>query len=300
MAIIYIEIKNMQVINANLSSSYLSADLSQNAYLGFSHNLARYLDRLIPIKPNFFGNLGQDSKVTLGHEKAFAILKNVEFNQGHASFVGHLNESNHKSLNIPMNPPEIKGTIKQTLVMKLNIRDDADHENLIQWTRDFLYFNRFSGGDIINPDHLQINISKESQTAELIQSLQSEKGWYVQDATARLVDKAQQSDFTVAFCDFLSTFKLIEKSKEGKPDITRHKKNHKGWFYASLSGYQLLEAPKQRQGSRFNYPHAFSEPIIGLHELVYFRSSDIKMDVIENLFWYSQFENNCYYLTQGN
>jgi len=293
METLYIVIKNMQVINANFSSSYLSADLSQNAYLGFGHHLARYLDEHIPNEEDDFGN---SDTVQLGHEKAFAILKHLEFNQGHASFVGHLNDKNHKALNIPMNPPEIKGTLKQTVVIQLSIRDYGDYVQLSKWVKKFLLFNRFSGGDIQNPHRLTVDIVNDLK--ELSENLKWEKGWVAQDATEALIKRAQETDYSEAFCDFLATFKKtgkIEKTARGKDNNIRYQKNHKGWFYASLAGYQLLELPKTRQGARFNHPHAFAEPIIGLHILRYFST-----DMIQSVFWYSLFENNCYLLKQGH
>jgi CRISPR type I-F-associated protein Csy2 len=287
MAFFYIVIKNMMVINANLSSSYFSADLSQNAYLGFTHHLARFLDEQMPNKKNILGKI---KTIPLGKEKCFAILKQFEFNQGHASFVGHLNDKNHKALNIPMNPPEIKGTLKQTLVMQLQ----TGHNNpkkIAQWVREFLLFQRFAGGDIQSADRLSIDILQGDEV--LSDALQWERGWVVKDATAQLVEKAQQSDYSSAFCDFLSTFKQIQKGNSKKDDKTTYHRHHKGWFYASLAGYQLLQAPIQRQGARYGHPHAFAEPIIGLHQLEYF-----KKNAIQSLFWRSTFSNNTYYFKQ--
>ena len=295
MATIYIVIKDMTVINANLSSSYFSADLSQNAYLGFAHHLARFLDDKIPDEEDEFG----DSPVArLGKEKCFAIIKHLEFNQGYASYVGHLNDNNHKALNIPMNPPEIKGTIKQTVVIQLQVRDQPKKQQLRDWVRKFLLLNRFSGGDIQHKDDFQIEIEIAEDNEALESALQWEKGWVVKDATQQLVDKAKQTDYSHAFCDFLSLFKMTEKSKTKKEDKIRYERHHKGWFYASLAGYQLLESlelSKKRQGARYGHKHAYAEPIIGLHKLEYF-----DRNTIQPLFWYGEFKNNVYHLKQGN
>lgn len=277
----------MTVINANLSSSYFTADLSQNAYLGFAHHLARFLDEKIPDEEDEFGDM---PIADLGKERCFAIIKHLEFNQGHASYVGHLNDNNHKALNIPMNPPEIKGTLKQTMVIQLQVRDHP--KQLKDWVREFLLFNRFSGGDIQYADYLQIEIAKDN---EMLQStLQWEKGWVVKDATQQLVDKAKQTDYSTAFCDFLSTFRITKKGKTKKEDKITHQRNHKGWFYASLAGYQLLEAPKERDGARYGHQHAYAEPIVGLHRLEYFNRN-----TIQPLFWHAEFKNNIYHLKQG-
>jgi hypothetical protein len=259
--------------------------------LGFSHNLARYLDDKIPKKSdNPFSPI---EIASLGNEKAFAILKQLEFNQGHASFAGHLNDNNHQALNIPMNPPEIKGSLKQTVVMQLLVRDNyEDLQQLSEWIKQFLYFHRFSGGDIQDPTFLEITILESDVALE--QSLQREKGWVVKDATALLLEEAQKSDYSAAFCDFLSTFKTIEKGQQKKDDKTHYQRHHKGWFYASLAGYQLLEAPKSRQGARYGHPHAFAEPIIGLHQLDYFRHQSP-----QTLFWSGELKNNTYHLKQG-
>jgi CRISPR type I-F-associated protein Csy2 len=285
---LYIVIKDMTVINANLSSSYFSADLSQNAYLGFAHHLARFLDEKIPNKKNI---MGKYTKAQLGKEKCFAIIKHLEFNQGHASYAGHLNDNNHKALNIPMNPPEIKGTLKQTVVIQLQVRDQP--KQLHDWMREFLLFNRFSGGDIQYADYLNIEILKGDE--KLKNALQWEKGWVAKDATQSLVDKAKQTDYSTAFCDFLSLFKITEKGKTKKEDKIRYERHHKGWFYASLAGYQLLESPKKRHGARYGHDHAYAEPIIGLHTLEYFDRNSI-----QPLFWYGEFKNHVYHLKQGN
>lgn len=297
---IYIVIKDMTVINANLSSSYLTADLSQNAYLGFSHQLARYFDERIPHEEDDFGEINE---VQLGHEKAFAILKHLEFNHGHASFAGHLNDSNHQALNIPMNPPEIKGTLKQTLVIQLSIREN--HVQLKDWLQQFLLFHRFAGGDIQHPHYLTLDIINNDDA--LKKSLAYEKGWVVKDATDQLVEKAKQSDYSSAFCNFLSTFKQIETSEQNqknqkgkKEEKITHYKKHKGWFYASLGGYQLLESAKERHGARFGYAHAFAEPIITVHQLVYFRKDMLSSALLSSLFWSSDFNPPIYRLKQGH
>jgi len=282
---IYIVIKNMSVININLSSSYLSVDLSQNAYLGFAHNLARTLAANIPEKKSL-GKIIKNAE--LGKEQVFSIIKHLEFYSGHTSYVGHLNDNNHQKLNIPMNPPEIKGTIKQTLVIKLFISDND--ENIKKKAKQFLLFNRYSAGDIQHTEKLEIEIIKSN--ADLEKSLQWERGWVVKDATQSLVEEAKQSDYSTAFCNFISTFKEVKK---GKKDKITYKRHHKGWYYASLAGYQLLESPKERKGARFSHSHAFAEPIIGLHKLEYFRAKES-----QSLFWLAELKNNVYCLKQGN
>ncbi len=278
----------MTVINANLSSSYFSADLSQNAYLGFAHNLARYIEDKIPKIKNRFGKTEQAS---LGKEKAFAILKHLEFNQGHASFAGHLKDNNHQALNIPMNPPEIKGTLKQTVVMQLFLRSASD-DDLKTWVQNFLLFHRFAGGDIQKAEKLGIDIISNDQ--DLAANLDYEKGWVAQDATAQLIEVAKKTDYSHAFCDFLSLFKKIQKGNKKKEDKISYQRHHKGWFYASLSGYQLLEKPKSREGARYGHSHAYAEPIIGLHQLIYFKPA-----LTQTLFWFSEFNQNIYRLKQG-
>ena len=279
----------MTVINANLSSSYFTVDLSQNAYLGFAHNLARYIEDKIAAK----AEVGCDEKryQFLGKEKAFAILKHLEFNQGHASFAGHLKDNNHQALNIPMNPPEIKGTLKQTVVMELSLRY-AMTEELKAWVQQFLLFHRFAGGDIQTIRKSAIDMFNNEE--DLAAHLQYEKGWVAQDATAQLVEVAKETDYSHAFCDFLSVFKEVQKGDKKKDDKISYRRHHNGWFYASLSGYQLLENPRTREGARYDQPHAYAEPIIGLHQLVYFKSG-----LTQTFFWFSEFNNNTYRLKQG-
>lgn len=40
----------------------------------------------------------------------------------------------------------------------------------------------------------------------------------------------------------------------------------KGWFTASLLGYQLLETPVDRPGARSGLPHAYADPLLGVVE----------------------------------
>ncbi|MDM8565034.1 type I-F CRISPR-associated protein Csy2 [Candidatus Halobeggiatoa sp. HSG11] len=278
----YIVYRNMEVINCNLSSSYLTADLSQNAYIGFAHNLARYLDKKLP-EPDELS--GEDRAIKLGSEKVFSIIKQLEFYQGNASLAGHLNENNHKALNIPMNPPEIKGSLQHTIVISLDIAE-PDEISLIDYIRKFVLFNRFAGGDIqVMADD---NIKVYQNDKDLQEALKTEKGWLVQDATDELVEEAKNSNYSKAFNNFLATF--VELDENGKKQYKRRK----GWYFASLSGYQLLENPRKRIGVRVDdCPHAFAEPIIGLHELVYYRQQDFN-----ELFWQAKMLDNSYLVKQ--
>ena len=277
----YIVFRNMEVINCTLSSSYLTADLSQNAYIGFAHNLARYLkDNLKPsrIRKN-------KPILTLGQEQVFSIIKQLEFNKGYASLAGHLNDNNHKALNIPMNPPEIKGSLQHTIVIAL-VSLKHDVEEIQEQAKKFVLFNRFAGGDIqvMSDDNIQVYKNDK----DLQEALKTEKGWLIQDASAELVSEAKDSGYRKTFNNFLATFVEIDKDNN-----KQYKKRRKGWYFASLAGYQLLEAPRKRAGVRADYPHAFAEPIIGLHKLDYYRQQPF-----EELFWQAKMLDNTYLITQ--
>jgi CRISPR type I-F-associated protein Csy2 len=276
MPTIYVVFKDMQVINCNLSSSYLTADLSQNAYMGFAHNLARHLKEALP----------ENKTLSLGKEYVFSIIKYLEFNQGYASLAGHLNDNNHKALNIPMNPPEIKGTLRHTVVIELDSEVSHNNERLLPAIQRFALHNRFAGGDIspLKPKQIEIHGDPEA----LQNCLTTEKGWLIQDATAELVEQAQRIDYSHAFNDFLATFSSLDD--KGKKQYQRR---HKGWYFASLAGYQLLEAPKQRTGARYDLAHAFAEPIIGLHQLVYYRQQPL-----DDLFWFNKQIDHTFLITQ--
>ena len=289
----YIIYRDMKVINCNLSSSYLTVDLSQNAYIGFAHNLARYLNDKLP-KPDELS--GEEHAVKLGSEKVFSIVKQLEFYKGYASLAGHLNDSNHKNLNIPMNPPEIKGSLRHTIVMAIDIAE-PDELSLIEHVQTFVLFNRFAGGDIqVMADD---NIKVYQNDKDLQEALKIEKGWLIQDARAELVkeakdEKTKEFDYSKAFNNFLAIFTEVDE-KGNK----QHKRHHKGWYFASLAGYQLLEAPKKRIGVRRkkdspDYPHAFAEPIIGLHKLVYYRQQHLN-----DLFWQAEMRDNTYLIKQN-
>ncbi len=280
----YIVYRNMKVINCNLSSSYLTADLSQNAYIGFAHNLARYLkEKLIPLR-------GRKNKpiLTLGQEQVFSIIKQLEFNKGYASLAGHLNDNNHKALNIPMNPPEIKGSLQHTIVIALaSLKHDV--EKIQKQAEKFVLFNRFAGGDIQIMANDDIKVYQNDD--DLQEALKIEKGWLIQDASAELFEEAKESGYSKAFNNFLATF--VEVNNDGKK---QYKRRHKGWYFASLAGYQLLEAPRKRVGVRLDdCPHAFAEPVIGLHKLVYYRQQPF-----EELFWQAEMRDNTYLITQQN
>ena len=274
MAHIYILLKDMQVSHANLSSSYLTLDYPQNALLGFAHNIARFLSKNQTSKLSYIKN-----KVKLGQERAFVILKHFEYDRGYVSLAGHLNENSHKALNIPMNPPEITGTLTQTVVLSLYVKQTPDQALIAK----FLLFNRFAGGDIANT---QIQIFEDDN--EIREQLKMEKGWLIQEATHELVNKAKKTDYSTAFSDYLATFTLEEKKGE-----KTHQRHHKGWYFASLAGYQLLEQPKERHGARYGHKHAFAEPIIGLHKLEYFKNQDP-----DSLFWHNELNGSTYHITQ--
>ncbi|MFK5969546.1 MAG: type I-F CRISPR-associated protein Csy2 [Candidatus Marithrix sp.] len=276
----YIVFRNMEVINCTLSSSYLTADLSQNAYIGFAHNLARYL------RDNLKASRLRKNKpiLTLGQEQVFSIIKQLEFNKGYASLAGHLNDNNHKALNIPMNPPEIKGSLQHTIVIALaSLKHDV--EQIQEQAKKFVLFNRFAGGDIqVMADD---NIKVYQNDKDLQAALKTEKGWLIQDASAELVGETEDSGYSKAFNNFLATFVKIDK------DSNKQHKRRNDWYFASLAGYQLLEAPRKRIGTRLDCPHAFAEPIIGLHKLVYYRQQPF-----EELFWQAKMIDNTYLITQ--
>ncbi|MCK5536694.1 MAG: hypothetical protein KAH84_07010 [Thiomargarita sp.] len=288
----YIVFRNMEVINCTLSSSYLTADLSQNAYIGFAHNLARYLqENLIP-------ESGKKNKpiLTLGQEQVFSIIKQLEFNKGHAGLAGHLNDNNHKALNIPMNPSEIKGSLQHTIVIVLTSLKH-DEEQVQEQAKKFVLFNRFAGGDIqVMADD---NIKVYQNDKNLQEALKTEKGWLIQDASAEFVKEAENKeaknyDYSKAFNNFLTTFIEVDKNDKNDKNKKHYKRLHKGWYFASLAGYQLLEAPKQRIGVRLkDCPHAFAEPIISLHKLDYYRQQPFK-----ELFWQATMIDNTYLITQ--
>ena len=282
----YIVYRNMEVINCNLSSSYLTADLSQNAYIGFAHNLARYL------RENLTASRLRKNKpiLTLGQEQVFSIVKRLEFNKGYASFAGHLNENNHKTLNIPMNPPEIKGSLQHTVVIALaNLKHDI--EMIQKQAKKFVLFNRFAGGDIQVMADDDVKVCQNDD--DLQQVLKTEKGWLIQDTHDELFEEVKEFDYSQPFNNFLAIFTEVDENGN-----KQYKRQHKGWYFASLAGYQLLEAPRKRIGVRRkkdspDYPHAFAEPIIGLHKLVYYRQQPFN-----ELFWQAKMLDNTYLITQ--
>ena len=284
----------MEVINCTLSSSYLTADLSQNAYIGFAHNLALYLKDELP-EPDELS--GEEYAVKLGAEKVFSIVKRLEFYKGYASLAGHLNDSNHKALNIPMNPPEIKGSLKHTIVIAVDIAEPGE-SSLIEYVKKFVLFNRFAGGDIQVMATDDIKVCQND--GDLQEVLKIEKGWVIQDAHDELVKEAKDEekkefDYGKAFSDFLAVFTEVDENGD-----KQHKRRHKGWYFASLAGYQLLEAPRKRSGVRRkkdspDYPHAFAEPIIGLHKLDYYRQQSF-----DELFWQAEMRDNTYLIKQQN
>lgn len=288
MKTLYIVYQDMQVINCNLSSSYLTMDLSQNAYIGFAHNLARYLAEKLPIPDEL---ADEEQAILLGKEKVFSIIKQLDFYQGYASFTGHLNDNNHKALNIPMNPPEIKGSIKHTVIVALEIAEEDN--KLAQYADEFIQFNRFSGGDIQPMSSKKIHIIVHDDDA-LQTLLENEKGWLIQNANDELQAARQKTEtYNQAFNDCLSTFVTLKPKGDNKEAEKQRERKLKGWYFASLAGYQLLEAPKSRTNARHDLPHAFAEPIIGLHKLIYYRKQKTK-----DLFWQAKRVNNTYLISQ--
>lgn len=59
------------------------------------------------------------------------------------------------------------------------------------------------------------------------------------------------------------------------------KAGRKGWFVPSLVGYRLLEEPRQRQGARGGYPHAYADPLFWILE--WQRSYKVKNSLTQHM-----------------
>lgn len=134
-----------------------------------------------------------------------------------------------------------RADIETTIILKVKTDEPIDKQAIKESVRKM----RFGGG-VIHQDSIDIGLDNED---EVILN-RVKKG----SIMTQLKDEFIGDDYMDTFIEKIS----IQTGK-------------KGWFSPTLLGYALVEEPVQRKNSRFNHPHAFAEPLIGIVEHKVFR-----------------------------
>jgi len=284
MSSVYFILKDAVVDSANASTSYLTNAFPLSSILGMGEAFCFQLSH----------NESLESDMESSHVEAFAIIKDYQLNEGKKAFPAFHKEAGaaHKSTT----PSEIMLSentcnFKATLVFKLDFERGADIEDELEplWL-NFLMRCRVAGGKLTNLKDLKNNASVVEDEDDLETELKAEKGWVVSDESELFDSLTQEHGVKEAIRQFVFTY--IENDKElGKV----YRRKQKGFYYLDLKGYQLLEEPIKRKGSRFDKPHAFAEPVITGRKLNYFRLPDT-----QGLFWRWQNNGNAIELVKAS
>ncbi|MDH5231664.1 MAG: hypothetical protein OEZ58_18565 [Gammaproteobacteria bacterium] len=250
MANFYILIPRIKVSDCNLEASHLSVCFPMMSLAGMIEHIrfqAKHRYRLSLTISQFLPLL-IDYQVYQGMTKN--PLSTCKGNGGKPA---------EKDLINPPIIPEIKGKVEFSLIMKVN--SNSTIENIQSMLCKILDVARFAGGHIFHYGAPCTYANLE----ELLQQLTTHPfSWAISDRSDLLSTKDEKGKM----------YQLIEAVAmfHSEEDNTYHRKQ-KGWIFAMPNGYQMLEAPTQRPGTRPNqdgeyYNHAFCEPTHTLAELV--------------------------------
>ncbi len=168
----------------------------------------------------------------------------VAFNSGTANYVA----TEDKLINPPIPLETYTADMNFSLIIDYTGSLPGDLNNLLNART-----RRFNGGTILN----EIMISDLNED-ELVKYFKS-------NAASQIIDR---SDLAITDWNEMMKYLAFYQNPETKK---RDLRLHSGVFYAHQTGYQLLEAPCQREGALFNgneeCEHAYCEPIINLAEI---------------------------------
>ncbi len=268
MSKVFIVVKNVEVHNANASSSYLTDAFPIRAIIGmgdaFRHKLVS--------KDVDYAELMPSSVKT----EAFAIIHEFNLLEGKRSFPAFHASGGpaHKATT----PSEIQlsetlSNFKTTLVWSIPFDLDEDINDLKKAFQGFLLRARVAGGLIVNFNDLNVEVALSEKGLQDV--LKQQRGWVIKDASEAFDSLTEDVGIEQAVKDFYFTF--IEADEEG---VKHYERKHKGWYFFNLKGYQFIEQPGKREGSRFGCDHAFAEPVVTLNQLKYFNNQNLS-----TLFW---------------
>ncbi len=281
----YVVINNLHVQSANNDSSYCTNGFSASGVVGFNDAFKHYLNTL-PRKESLF-SVAEDNVDLAKRDGAFAIIHEYQALPGSRSFAGFLAKPRHQAINPPANA--IKENLYDArLTLVLEVTTSLTMNELGAHCFDFLKTARFSGGYIRNlrkfliaseKSVLDRHISILSSEERLEKRLKKSRGWVIAQATEAFMEEAKTDGVVDAIKNYLFTFiTTVTTNDEGKKlrkPIKQYKKKHKGWYFLGLEGYRFLEDPSIKSLSRGEHPHVYAEPVIGLHQLEFFRGDSL-------------------------
>ena len=281
---LFFVLKDVQVEGANATTSYLTNAYPTSSVLGMAEAFA------YQIKQSDIAEELQEGPV-----KVFSIVKQFEFQSGKKAFPAFHKSGGaaHKS----MTPSEI--TLSEslcnytaTLVFALPFSRGVDiEEDVFPKWQAFLQRARVAGGKVTNLDTVQMDLVYRSSSA-LEEALAYEKGWVVEDASEEFETVVGELDVVEAIRQF--SFTYISEERINGVVHKQYAKKQKGWYFLDLLGYQFIEEPKKREGTRFDQPHVFAEPVISAKKLSYFRPNRL-----EEFFWQWANSDDCAWLVQS-
>lgn len=262
----YLVIKNMRVESANAFSSYITTGISPATFLGFAEAFKFFVNnKKIPARRGQ-AKTSIDDNVTVS-----AIIHDYQLQLGRKAINGHLNRTNHKTLTPAETVlSEVLFDAEITLIIKLE-NELMKAEQLLS---QFIKTARFGGGKIANTSELisqkDFEFDNIKSYSELNFDKDLEHGWFISDENEEFDKLSEEIGVLKAIEEY--TFTFIDKESDEK----RYFRKRKGWNFLNIKGYRFLEKPCEKEGVRFGWEHAFSEPIIGMNELKFFkRVSDI-------------------------
>ncbi|WP_130536747.1 type I-F CRISPR-associated protein Csy2 [Thiomicrorhabdus indica] len=280
---LFFVMKDVQVEGANATTSYLTNAYPTSSILGMAEAFA------FQLKQSDLADELLEEPV-----QALSIIKHFEFQAGKKAFPAFHKSGGaaHKS----MSPSEI--TLSEslcnftaTLVFAISFHRgvDVEDELLPKW-QTFLQRARVAGGKITNLEKVQMDLVFRS-VSSLEEALTYEKGWVVEDASDEFETVVEEFDVTEAVRQFTFTY-IAEETVNGVKQ-KHYSKKQKGWYFLDLLGYQFLEEPRKRNGTRFDQPHVFAEPVVTAKKLSYFR-----LNRLDELFWQWHNAKESVWLTQ--
>jgi hypothetical protein len=286
MSSVYLVVKDLNAHACNVSTSYMTNAFPVSSVIGLGDAFRYWLSEQDPQQHDWISELDGQSKT-----QAFAIIKRYSPQLGKKAFPAYYSQGGGAHKNISPSELQLNETlanIQATLVYKLSVDEDFESLHEIKQSLGlFLKKARFAGGKIANLQNLEIE-AVDSISA-LHKCLDREKGWVVNVAYHKLTELMNHDDIIEAVKDLSFTF-IDQDSDNNK----RYYKKYKGWLLWNLQGYQYLESPQKRGGSRNGHPHVFAEPVINLNEVTFYRPNGSA-----NLFWKWKEHENAIELVQS-
>ncbi len=290
----YIAIKNLEVHNANASSSgYTIGVPAMTAWLGAMHALQRRL-RQKSCKDIFL------KKIAISYHKCdLQVYKGARDYK--YSIIGTANPSDSKDgSGRPAFVEEARCHLKVSILIELtNFNPDSRNE-LSTDIKSCLSLMKFAGGDIEN-DNINVNILNNHDSANFRKSVnQLLMPGFVLVSRTDLIEKVDGKDNLDSLLQVLSVKVTVERNENG--NIVERSRNkllqHSSWLVPAVVGFKdltgAIEVPNQRSQ---DYEHHFVEPLITIGEFV----MPYQCENIDSMMWYYEYdEDNGLYLCKND